>query len=139
MSEPKARAAAPALLIALALPLAGCGGMTDDPVAATITAPGQYDLFDCPSIKVAASGVATRQRELEGLMARANQGPAGGFISATTYQPEYVTLRGKMSQLRRVAAENHCNFDPATVSAVQPRPTAAKAIKKPVQKRRNTM
>jgi hypothetical protein len=122
MPEPKARFAAPALLVALvaALPLAGCE-TTRDPVAAIVTSPGQYDLYDCPAIKVAAAGVISRQRELEGLMARADRGPAGGLITATTYQPEYVTLRGKLSQLRRVAAANNCNFDPATVRPVEVR------------------
>jgi hypothetical protein len=137
MPRPQTRFAA-LVLLAAALPLAGCG-MRDDPLAATITAPGQYDLFDCPSIKVAAVGIATRQRELEGLMARADRGPAGGLVSATTYKPEYITLRGKMSQLRRVAAENHCNFDPAAVAAAQPPSSTAKTIKKPVRKRRDTM
>ena len=123
MPRLRARFVAPALLVALvaALPLAGCE-TTRDPLAFVVTSPGQYDLYDCPAIKVAATGVVTRQRELEGLMARAKRGPAGGLISATTYQPEYVTLRGKMSQLRQAAAANHCNFDPRAVSAARPHP-----------------
>jgi hypothetical protein len=114
MPEFKGRFAAPALLVALAAALAGCE-TTGDPLASTLAAPGQYDLYDCPAIKVAAKGVVERQRELEGLMARANRGPGGSLVSATTYQPEYVTLRGKMAELRRVAAVNNCRFDPAAV------------------------
>lgn len=123
MPGPKARFPAPALLVALALPLAGCE-TTRDPMATIATSPGQYDLYDCPAIKAAAGGVVSRQRQLEDLMARANRGPVGGLISATTYEPEYVTLRGKMSELRRVAAANNCNFDPAAVgfSRAQPPP-----------------
>jgi hypothetical protein len=131
MPGPKARFAIPALLVALtaAVPLAGCE-TTGDPLAAVTTAPGQYDYYDCPAIKVAAAGLTGRQRELEALMARANQGPAGGLISATTYQPEYITLRGKMSELRRVAAENHCNFVPGAAPAAQLPPPAKKPAKR---------
>jgi hypothetical protein len=105
------RVAALVPLMALALPLAGCE-TTSDPLATVVTAPGQYELYDCPAIKVTATGIVGRQRQLEDLMARANQGPVGGLISATTYKPEYVTLRGKLSQLRRVAAEKNCKFVP---------------------------
>jgi hypothetical protein len=119
MSHPKGGPVAPALLLALILPLAGCT-TTSDPAAAVVTAPGQYELYDCPAIKVAAKGVATRQRELAGLMARAGRGPAGGLVNATTYEPEYATERGKMNQLRRVAAEKHCNFVPGPGMAAPP-------------------
>lgn len=134
MPGPKARFAAPALLVALALPLAGCE-TTRDPLAAVVTSPGQYDLYDCPAIKVAAIGVVSRQRKLEGLMARADRGPVGGLISATTYKPEYLTLRGKLSQLRSVAAEKHCNFDPATVSAARSQPSPKRQPLPPPKKR----
>lgn len=126
MPGPTSRFAAPALLVALAatLPLAGCE-TSREPLVNAVTAPGQYDLYDCPAIKVAAAGVVKRQRELEGLMARAKRSPGGGLVSATTYEPEYATLRGKMRELRRVAAVNNCNFDPAAVGpdgAQQPQP-----------------
>jgi hypothetical protein len=119
MSHPKGGPVALALLLALVLPLAGCA-TTDDPAATLVTAPGQYDLYDCPAIKVAATAVATRQRELEGLMARAGRGPAGGLVNATTYEPEYATQRGKMRELRRVAAEKHCSFVPGPAMASPP-------------------
>lgn len=140
MSGPKTRFAAPALLVVLAatLPLAGCE-TTSDPLSVAATAPGQYDLYDCAALKVAARAVVSRQRELEQLMARANQGPAGGLVSATTYQPEYVTLRGKMTQLRQAAAANHCNFDPSAVRVTEPPQPAEKPTRKTIRKRRNTM
>ena len=139
MQGSKAHFTAPALLIALAtaLPLAGCE-TASDPLATIVTDPGQYDLYDCPAIKVAAIGINSRRHELEGLMARADRGPAGGFISATTYQPEYVTLRGKMRELRSVAAQKHCGFDPATVKAAAP-PPAAKQQAKPAKRRRGAL
>ncbi len=126
---------APALLLALVLPLAGCA-TTDDPTATAVTAPGQYELYDCPAIKVAAKSVAKRQRELENLMARARQGVAGGLVNATTYAPEYAMQRGKMNQLRRVAAEKHCNFVPGEAMAAPaartrlPRPRQGAAAKR---------
>jgi hypothetical protein len=129
MPGPKARLAAPVLLVALALPLAACE-TTSDPLTIVTTAPGQYNYYDCPAIKVAAAAVVARQRQLEELMARANQGFAGGLISATTYQPEYVTMRGKLHELRRVAAENHCNFVPGEAAVVHVPPPAKKQAKR---------
>ncbi len=70
-------------------------------------------------------------------MARAKRGPAGGLISATTYQPEYVTLRGKMSQLRQAAAANHCNFDPRAVPVIGPRPHPPQKPQPSYRRRRN--
>lgn len=136
MPGAKARIAAPALLVALAaaLPLAACQ-TAGDPLATALTSPGQYDLYDCPAIKVAAQGVVKRQRELEGLITRANRSPGGGLVSATTYQPEYVTLRGKMSELRRVAAANNCNFDPATVRPVEAQSSPPRPLPPPPNRR----
>lgn len=121
MPGARARFAAAALFVALALPLAGCE-TSGDALSTAVTRPGQYDLYECPDIKTAANGVVGRQRELEGLMARANRGPAGGLISSTTYQPEYIMLRGQMAQLRAAAIEKHCNFVPGAAAVVQPSP-----------------
>ena len=119
---------------AAALSLSGCGSQGDF-VANSLTAPGQYDLYDCTELKVAAKGIVTRQRQLEQLMARASQGPAGGVINATTYQPEYVTLRGKMNELRRAVAANHCNFEPDQVEVTSPPPAPAKKPAKRARRR----
>ncbi len=136
MSRSNAHFTAPVLLVVLAtaLPLAGCG-TAGDPLAATLTSPGQYDYYDCPGIKVAAIGIVRRQRGLEGLMARAKSGPAGGLISATTYEPEYITLRGKMNELRRVAAENHCDFVPGETPPAALPPPGGKPAGKRARKR----
>ena len=114
-----------AALFAAALSLSGCGSPGDF-VAGVLTAPGQYDLYDCPALKVAAKGIVTRQRALEKLMARAGEGPAGRVISETTYRPEYVTLRGQMNELRRAVAANNCNFVPDQVEVTSPPPAPAK-------------
>lgn len=121
------------VLMAVALPLAGCE-TTGDPLGSITTSPGQYDYYDCPAIKVAARDIITRQRELEGLMARANRGPGGGLVNTMTYEPEYVTLRGKMNELRRAAAANKCKFDPAAVQPPAPQPvTHLPPPKKPLK------
>ena len=122
-----------AALFAAALSLSACGS-PGDIVSSALTAPGQYDLYDCPAMQTAARGLVARQRKLEELMARANQGPAGGLVSATTYQPEYVTVRGKMNRLRRAAAANNCTFVPGAPPAAHAPPPpkqAAKRAKRP--------
>lgn len=136
MSGTRARLAAPALFVALALPLAGCE-TTGDLMSAALAKPGQYELYNCNDLKTTATSIVLRERQLDALMAKAERGPVGSVISATTYQPEYVTLRGQMSQLRSMAAEKHCGFDPANVLNAQPSPPAKKSSKptKPTAKK----
>ncbi len=119
-----------AALFAAALSLSGCGSPGDF-VAESLAAPGQFDLYDCRALQREAADVAYRLRKLEELMARANQGPAGALISATTYQPQYAMLRGNMIKLRRAAAANNCTFVPGAAPAAHvPPPPPKQAAKK---------
>jgi hypothetical protein len=100
----------------LAASLAGCtttGGSADDGMGGFVVAPGKFLLFNCDQLAVRATGIVTRQKELEALMAKAGTGADGGLVSAFSYRPEYVALRGEMNELRKAAAERHCKSIPA--------------------------
>ncbi len=128
MPVANARFATPALSVALAataLLLAGCGSPRDV-VGSSLAMPGQYTMYKCPALKVAASGVLGRRKQLQDLMAKAGNGPGGRLVSVTTYEPEDLKLRGQMNELRRAVAENHCSFDPE-----HPVPAPAAAASKP--------
>ena len=114
MSERKTfRLLIPALaaVALVAVLLAGCTA-SDDSAARFLVAPDQYVLYNCPQLADAAQLNATRQRELETLMAKAGTDSAGRVVSAMAYRPEYVQLRGEMTELRKEAAGKHCRFTP---------------------------
>lgn len=94
-----------------ALTLAACAG-NDDQAARFLVAPGRYALFNCEQLAQEAAVKVTRQHELEGLMAQAGTGSAGQLVSAVTYRPEYLTLRGELEDMRQTAAEKKCKVVP---------------------------
>jgi hypothetical protein len=94
-----------------ALTLAACAG-NDDQAARFLVAPGRYALFNCKQLAQEAEVKVTRQHELEGLMAQAGTGSAGQLVSAVTYRPEYLTLRGELEDMRQTAAEKKCKVVP---------------------------
>ena len=89
--------------------VSGCTA-SDDTAARFLVAPDKYVLYNCPQLAEAAQANATRQRELEALMAKAGIDSAGRFVSGLSYRPEYVQLRGQMTELRKEAASKHCRF-----------------------------
>ena len=95
----------------VAATLSGCAA-SDDSAARFLVAPDQYVLFNCVQIAEAAYANIIRQRELEKLMAKAGTDSAGRFVSGMTYRPEYLQLRGDMTELRKEAASKHCKFTP---------------------------
>jgi hypothetical protein len=105
--------AAVALLAAM---LSGCttaGVNSEDLTNRLLTAPGKYVLYNCEQLGIRATGVAARQKQLLGLMAKAESGADGRLVSAVAYRPEYNSLRGDMNELRRAAAAEHCKSMPA--------------------------
>jgi hypothetical protein len=95
----------------LASMLAACAG-NDDATARFLVAPGKYALFNCKQLAEQTEVNLKRQHELEGLMAQAGEGTGGQMVSTVAYRPEYLTLRGEMTDLRETAVDKKCNFVP---------------------------
>jgi hypothetical protein len=85
-----------------ALMLSGCASET---ASRFLVEPDRYTLYSCKELAAQAQGNAARQHELELLIAKAGSGVA----SAMAYQPEYLQLRGEMTQLRKTAVDKNCN------------------------------
>ncbi len=92
----------------LGLALAGCGSLSDDAAGRAMVAPGRFDVFPCPNIDERIQAVRTRRIELEQLMARSSQSPAGEFVNALAYRAEYVQSGGELQELARASAEKKC-------------------------------
>jgi outer membrane PBP1 activator LpoA protein len=113
-----------ALALAAGL-LAGCAGTDPDATARFLVAPGKYVLFNCAQIAQQAQDNGKRQHELEALMVKAGNESSGQLVSAVAYRPEYLQLRGEMTDLRQVAADKKCKFVPSAAQSAQPVSTGA--------------
>lgn len=103
----QARLVSTVLAAGLAAALSGC--TTDDKVGNMLSDPGRYVTYSCPHIVAAMRTTMIRMRELELLMAKAGTEPAARLVSATTYRPEYLSLRGDLNGLRQTAATKQCD------------------------------
>jgi hypothetical protein len=99
----------------LASALAGCGtggSSSDDKMSRFLVAPDKFTLYNCQALADKATETAARQKELEGLMAKAGPDGAGPLASSLVYRPEYLELNGDMNELRKAAAAKDCKFVP---------------------------
>jgi hypothetical protein len=104
------------LLAALAAALlSGCAA-SDDASGRFFVQPDRYQLYSCRELAEAAQGIASRQLELEGLMAKAAPDASGRFVSTMAYRPEYLQLRGLMNEIHKTSAEKKCKFSPNAAS-----------------------
>ena len=101
--------------------LAGCA--SDDETSRLLVAPDKYVLYTCDEIAREMKTKATREAELAVLMAKAGDGADARMISGMTYDPEYLSVRGEINDLRASAAAKKC-----TAPAVAPAPTASPAV-----------
>jgi len=100
--------------------LAGCT-MSDDQMARFVVAPGKYTLYSCEEIARETQTKAAREQELQQLRARASTDSGGQLISSVAYDPDYLTVRGELNELRKAVAEKNCAAAPG---AAPPAPTA---------------
>jgi len=97
-----------AVLVVLALGLAGCGSLSDQMASTAFVAPGKFDLLTCEEIENQIKGSRARVLELEQLMARSEQGTGGQFVSAIAYQSEYAQTRGRITAMTEAIASRNC-------------------------------
>lgn len=83
------------------------------PTASPFVDPARYDLYDCKQLADARKGVDARITELEGLMAKARTGVAGGLVSGVAYESDYVTARAQRDLIDSRLAADHCTGGPA--------------------------
>jgi hypothetical protein len=99
----------------LAAALAGCtapGASSDETIGRFLMAPDKFILYGCNELGLRAKAIVDREKELERLMAKAGDGPDGRLVSSLSYRPEYLQLRGEMTQLRAAVIDKNCKFVP---------------------------
>jgi hypothetical protein len=88
------------------LALSGCA--SEDSAGRFLVQPDKYTLYNCKELAEAAQANATRQHELEALMAKAGPDSGGRLVSNLAYRPEYTQLHGEMNELHRTTLEKNC-------------------------------
>lgn len=116
LSRPLPLAAAMALLV-LGAGLTGCADMSDSMTSA-FADPAKYDLYDCKQLEGERKALATRQAELQGLMAKADTGVAGPVVAELAYRNDYIAVRGQARLADEVWLRNKCR--PSTPAAAAP-------------------
>jgi hypothetical protein len=111
MGEGKAelRSLRPALFasLALCLALAGCSS-TSESTMTFFAAPGKYQYHDCDQLAAAMKGTTARQKELKGLIDKAEQGAAGAFVGAIAYKTDYLAATEDIKLLEAATREKNC-------------------------------
>ena len=91
--------------------LAGCASISEQTARVIFAAPAKFDDKNCQEIENLITGNRARQKDLEQLMARADQAPSGGFVNAIAYRPDYVQVRGDLERLAKAREDKQCAID----------------------------
>jgi hypothetical protein len=105
----------PICVVLAAAVLSGCA--SDDSTARLLVAPDKYVLYTCPEIAREMSIKQAREKELRELMNKDGSDSAARLVSGFTYDPEYLTVRGEINDLRATAAGKNCANIPGAGSA----------------------
>lgn len=98
----------PAFLTFAVLALASC---SDDPGAIWVD-PGKYSFYKCDDLARRWKELATREKDLRGLIDRANETSTGAVIGSIAYRSDYEAVLSEEKQLQREAAEKKCVLTP---------------------------
>jgi hypothetical protein len=110
------RAAAAGAWLALGLTLSGCADMSDSFTEA-FADPAKYDFYDCKQLENERRNLATKQAELQGLMAKAETGAAGPVVAELAYRNEYIATRGQSRFADEAWRKNKCKDAPPAAAA----------------------
>jgi len=92
--------------------------------------PGKYQFLKCPDLAQRSVAGSNREKELVGLMERANQGTAGPVVNAMVYSADLQQVRADLQELHATMREKGCDsLVPAT--KVVPAPVVVPAPKTP--------
>jgi hypothetical protein len=98
------------LAVFAACALGGCGA--NDPGALLID-PGRYDAYHCNDLAARWKVLVAREKELTGLIDKADESNGGAVIGSLAYRTDYESVRSEEKLLQTTAAEKNCGFNPS--------------------------
>jgi hypothetical protein len=97
-----------------ALALTGCGASND--AGSLLIDPGRYDAYHCDELAARWKVLVAREKELKGLIDKANEGGGGAVIGSLAYRTDYESVLSEERLLQRTAADKNCGFNPSLQS-----------------------
>jgi hypothetical protein len=91
----------------LAASLGGCSTSLNI-IGNPFMSPAKYQFLRCQDIAQRLVGMQARERELRGLMDRADAGTGGTAVNMFVYQPDYRMVQSELQQLHEAAVEKQC-------------------------------
>jgi len=99
-----------AVLSLATVALAGCG-MTDG-AGSLLVDPGRYSAYHCNDLAARWKVLVAREKELHGLIDKADEGGGGAVIGSLAYRMDYESVLSEEKLLQRTAADKNCGFTP---------------------------
>lgn len=101
----------PALALVLTLLSAGCGSI-GDPVGLALVTQDRFDFMACKEIIGQRATWTNKEKELTGLMEKAESSPGGFIVGAAAYRSEFVQARAQARLAEKAAREKGCDTPP---------------------------
>lgn len=95
----------------LAVILVGCG-TSNDGAGALLVDPGRYSAYHCDDLAAQWKVLLAHEKELRGLIDKADEGGGGVVIGSLAYRTDYESVLSEEKLLQRTAAEKNCHFNP---------------------------
>jgi len=92
----------------LAAACAACTGI-GDPAGYSIVTQDAFDFKSCPEITGARTSLSAREKELGGLIEKAESAPGGVIVSYTAYRSELTSIRAQRQAADRAARMHDCD------------------------------
>jgi hypothetical protein len=93
-----------------AIALTGCG--PDLGPGTMMVDPGRYSVYHCNDLAARWKVLVAREKELRGLMDKANDGGVGALIGSVAYRSDYESVMTEERLIQREAADKKCDFTP---------------------------
>ncbi len=108
-------------VLALGAGLAGCASVGDN-MSAAFSDPAKYDLYECKQLEPERLSLATRIKDQQALMAKAETGVAGSLVAEVAYRNELIALQSQQKLAEEAWRRNRCHETPpeAKPAAVAP-------------------
>ena len=110
------RAAAVVALLASAAGVSGCAQIGDS-VPSAFADPAKYDLYDCKQLETERKNLASRAKDQEKLMAKAETGVGGTVVSEMVYRNELISIRAQQRLADQAWSANKCHESPPDTPA----------------------
>lgn len=108
MAERASRWLEGACAAAAALAVAGCASVSDMESYVFVLS-DRYIYSSCQEIAGARTGMLNREKELIGLIEKADSGLGGFIVSTTTYRSELEQVRAHLKALAKAGREKGCD------------------------------